>query len=119
MRYAIGMNWLLLAFSLEVGAIRGPTIPFDIASYVQTNAIVTLLDHLEIGGTLRSYQEPIPSSYAWDPFRMDYTVSAVVRFGSLSFGVERMCYHPVSSVSIYQWQTGGFERMFIRVSTIR
>lgn len=112
------MNWILFAFALELGAIQGPDIPVDLSSYVQMESTATILTHLEVGGALRSYQVPY-TGHEWSPFRMDYTVHATVTFGMISFGVEHMCYHPVSTTSTYSWQSGGLERWFIRVVTTR
>ena len=115
------MEWLLFAFALELGAIRGNDLPVDAAAYVQTEAIITVLHHVEIKGVLRSYQ--IPDSMSnWLPFRMDYTVAAVATFRAFSFGVERLCYHPVITDSPDGpgfFDSSGTERIFIRIATPR
>lgn len=111
------MNWLLFAFALELGAIRGSDIPVDLSSYVQMESTAIIAEHLEIGGVLRSYQ--VPDGVYWWPFRMDYTVSATVRFGVLSFGVEHLCYHPVKIPEAPESWHGWAEKVFIRISTSR
>lgn len=115
------MTWLLFSFALELGAIRGSDIPVDVSSYVQTETTVTLFKHLEIGGKLRSYQVPDDSAADWAPFRMDYSASAVVRFGVLSFGVESLCYHPVVPYRVYRFTPvdGWTDRAFVRIATPR
>ena len=112
------MEWLFFAFALELGAIRGNDIPVDVASYVETSATITIVEHLKIEGALRSYQYP-EFATQWMPFRMDYRVGLSVEFGALSFGVEHECYHPVSSNSVYSWQSGGWEKVFLRIVTPR
>lgn len=116
------MDWLLFAFALELGAIRGPDIPVDVSSYVQTEATVTLFRHVEVGGRLQTYQVP-KDGYVWTPFRIDYATSVSVVFGALSFGVEHECFHNVSSPDPLQgyrikdsprWAT---ERAFVRITS--
>jgi hypothetical protein len=112
-----GMDWLLFAFAFEFGAIRGPDVQGlalrdEPVSYVQTEVEATAFRHLQIGGALRSYQ-PFEASTNWDPFRIDYSIHALVRFGGLSFGVEHLCYHPVNGTS----GSGGYERAFVRIAT--
>jgi hypothetical protein len=110
------MEWIAFVFALELGAIRGSDIPVDVSSYVQMEAAAVVLGHLEIGGSLRSYQVP-DGDQAW-PFRMDYTVDATVRFGGISLGVEHTCHHPVVPYRIHKVApSDGFEeRVFIRAS---
>ena len=112
------MNWILFAFALELGAIRGPDIPVDLSSYVQMESTAIIAEHLEIGGTLRSYQIP-DAANSWWPYRMDYTVAATVRFGALSFGVEHLCYHTVDPWQAHRFAPvdGGYERAFVRITT--
>lgn len=112
------MNWILFAFALELGAIRGSEIPVDVSSYVQMESMAIIAEHLEIGGVLRSYQTP-EAWYNWYPYRMDYTVTATMRFGVLSFGVEHLCYHTVDPWQAHRFTPvdGGYERAFVRIVT--
>jgi hypothetical protein len=118
------MDWLLFAFALELGAIRGNDLPVDVASYVQMESAVTLFRHVEIGGTFRSYQVP-SDDYRWTPFRIDYTTGVTLRFGILSFGVEHECFHnvwspnPIEGYRLKQSPRWAAEKAFIRIATPR
>ena len=113
------MDWLLFVFALELGAIRASDIPVDPSMYVQTDVAAIIGDHLEVGSTMRSYQVP-ENIDNWLPFRIDYSLSAVVRFGGLSFGVEHLCYHPVTPYRAYQFAPVDrwSDRVFVRVETL-
>ncbi len=119
------MDWLVFAFALELGAIRGPDIlpdsPGEFAGYVQTEVALTMFGHVTFGGTMRAY-ELWAEGYQFSPFRMDYTTGIAATFGVLSFGVEHVCSHPVTTPwegSPSGIESGGTERAFVRIATPR
>jgi hypothetical protein len=114
------MDWLLFAFALEFGLVRGSeTPPIDMSSYVQLETSAIAFGHLELIGKMRSYQIADEIT-RWQPFRMDYTVGVNVAFDGLIFGVEHLCYHPVFLPewldTSFEYRHGWQDRIFVRIT---
>jgi hypothetical protein len=112
------MQWLTLWFALQTGLVS-QTMVID-SSYWSTpdNSLeVTMevkalvLEHLEIAGFLNSWQAPDFSAGItngiFDPFRIDYGVSASIVWGGLKVGVTHECDHPVTQ-AVHGASTGPY-----------
>ena len=106
------MEWLMLAFALEVGLERLPPV-----TYVEMGVEVTVVNHLVIGGVMTSHQVP-HGTYQWRPIGMEYEVTLAFRFPPLEVGFRHYCTHPVVAFNTpTEWKDRGGEQLYLRLST--
>lgn len=127
------MNWLVMFFALQGGMItqetslasrdglqllQWRTAPNTMEATFDIRAVA--FDHIAVGGFIRSYQAP-ESLTSFNPFRIDYGVSASLFWGPLSVGVVHECNHQVRRIderSILDTSlSGGRTECFIRLES--
>jgi hypothetical protein len=101
------MSWLTLIWALQLGymplqqVMVGPCMwqsPQGATEATMESAIV-LFDHIELGGSLHSYQTPM-SNGSFMPYRIDYGIHADIVFktetSALKFGISHECDHSIT-----------------------
>ena len=123
------MNWLALAFAIEVGLLPiDQTIMYQSTSrsdeawvfYTTLEAEVQLFDnHAFIGGSteIREWKDKDAMSF-W-PERAGFAFNAGLRWGPVEIGFLHYCTHPVIPFEPFSnprvlWE-GAYEKIYIRV----
>ena len=121
------MSWLILLYFLELGyapfygSLNTSEIFLDQnIFYTNMDAEVIILDHLFIGGAVKTYIHST-DSYDYFPFEADYLFKAGIRLNNLELGFRHLCLHPVRPYEMYyqpQGSTdGAYEEFYIRISS--
>ena len=124
------MNWLILLYFIELGYSpfyqslnvmeESSRINAENIYYITLDAEVVILDHLFVGGAVKTYIHST-DSYDYFPFEADYLFKAGLRFGPLEAGFRHFCLHPVRPYEMYyqpQGSTdGAYEEFYIRISS--
>ena len=127
------MNWIILIYFLELGYSpfyqslnvmeESSRINAENIYYITLDAEVVILDHLFIGGAVKTYFQDQKDNYTFYPFEADYLFKAGLRFGPLELGFRHLCLHPVRPYEMYyqpQGSTdGAYEEFYIRISSKR
>ncbi len=123
------MNWLILLYFLELGyspfydsrnasEIDNIRIRNESIYYVTMDAEVVILDHLFIGGAIKTYIHGTIDYEFW-PFELDFLFKAGLRYKNIEFGFRHFCLHPVRPYEMYyqpQGSTdGSYEEFYIRI----
>ena len=125
------MNWIILIYFLELGYSpfyqslnvmeESSRINAENIYYITLDAEVVILDHLFIGGAVKTYFQDQKDNYTFYPFEADYLFKAGLRFGPLEAGFRHFCLHPVRPYEMYyqpQGSTdGAYEEFYIRISS--
>ena len=124
------MNWLILLYFIELGyspfydsrnvsEIDNIRIRNESIYYIILDAEVVILDHLFIGGALKTYMHST-DDYSFWPFESDYLFKAGFRYKNVELGFKHFCLHPVRPYEMYyqpQSSTdGSYEEFYIRIS---
>lgn len=123
---------LLLAASLEFGAVQGSAINYNSSSYPwMMDNDIALYTELKAdaqykgfyaGGSMRNYFTP-ETLTNYVPFQMDFTFEAGFRTGAFQVGYEHTCFHPMQPYAtiigneIKPKYEGGYNKIFIKMST--
>ena len=125
------MNWLILLYALELGYAphyaslnalneNDYLIRNESVYYITMDAEIIILDHLFIGGAVKTYINPIEDTYQYFPFEADYLFKAGLRFDNLELGFRHFCLHPVRPYEMYYQPQGStdasYEEFYIRIS---
>ena len=128
------MNWLILLYFIELGYSpfydsinvmdeSNIRIRTENTYYITLDTEVVILDHLFIGGAVKTYFNDKLESYDFSPFESDYLFKAGLRFNNLEVGFRHFCLHPVRPYEMYyqpQGSTdGSYEEFYIRISSKR
>ena len=128
------MNWLILLYFIELGyspfygSLNGlPVNETEIVNenvyYITLDAEVVILDHLFVGGAVKTYFQDQKDNYTFYPFEADYLFKAGLRYKNLEVGFRHLCLHPVRPYEMYyqpQGSTdGSYEEFYIRISNKR
>ena len=128
------MNWLLLLFFIELGYSpfynSANMLPVDYiyimnenAYYITLDAEIVILDHLFIGGAVKTYFQDKIDDYSFYPFEANYLFKVGLRYKNIEAGFKHWCGHGVRPWPIaYQPQgstDGGYEEFYIRISNKR
>ena len=127
------MNWLILLYFIELGYSpfyqslnvmeESSRINAENIYYITLDAEIVILDHLFIGGAVKTYFQDQKDNYTYFPFESDYLFKAGLRFGPLELGFRHFCLHPVRPYEMYyqpQGSTdGAYEEFYIRISSKR
>lgn len=100
------MNWLALAFALELGVLPtgtmvlyepDPCIAADLSGYFYTDleARVEVAEILYVGGGVRTYVRGHDSSYSYYPHDAYYRFEAGLAWRGLELFWRHYCIHPV------------------------
>ncbi len=125
------MNWLILLYFIELGYSpfyqslnvmeESSRINAENIYYITLDAEVVILDHLFIGGAVKTYFQDLKNNKSYYPFEADYLFKAGLRFGPLEAGFRHFCLHPVRPYEMYyqpQGSTdGAYEEFYIRISS--
>ena len=125
------MNWIILLYFIELGYSpfyqslnvmeESSRINAENIYYITLDAEVVILDHLFIGGAVKTYFQDQKDNYTFYPFEADYLFKAGLRFGPLEAGFRHFCLHPVRPYEMYyqpQGSTdGAYEEFYIRISS--
>ncbi len=125
------MNWLILLYFIELGYSpfyqslnvmeESSRINAENIYYITLDAEVVILDHLFIGGAVKTYFQDLKNNKSYYPFEADYLFKAGLRFGPLEVGFRHFCLHPVRPYEMYyqpQGSTdGSYEEFYIRISS--
>ena len=120
------MSWLVLLYFIELG--YSPfysslnTLPFEYTRnenvyYMHFDAEVVLFDHLFIGGSTKTFMQPVDKSYQFFPIENDYLFKAGLRFENIEVGLRHQCNHPGDSFGVASEgkSYGGYEEFYIRI----
>ena len=125
------MNWLILLYFLELGyspfydsrnasEIDNIRIRNESVYYITLDTEVIILNHLFIGGAVKTYFQDQINDYSYFPFEADYLFKAGFRYKNLELGFRHLCLHPVRPYEMYyqpQGSTdGAYEEFYIRIS---
>lgn len=123
------MNWLILLYFLEIGYApiysSFNVLPNELnytanenVYYINFDAELILLDHFFIGGSTKTYIQPVKADYQFFPIENDFLFKAGFRLKTLELGFRHQCNHPVGNFSIQTQgkSYGGFEEFYIRIS---
>ena len=125
------MNWLILLYFIELGYSpfydsrnvmddSNTRIRTENTYYITLDTEVVILDHLFIGGAIKTYIHST-DSYDYFPFEADYLFKAGIRLNNLELGFRHFCLHPVRPYEMYyqpQGSTdGAYEEFYIRISS--
>ncbi len=126
------MNWLILLYFIELGyspfydsrnvsAMDNIRIRNESVYYITLDAEIVILDHLFIGGAVKTYFQDDAIDYTFLPFEADYLFKAGIRLNNLELGFRHFCLHPVRPYEMYyqpQGSTdGSYEEFYIRISS--
>lgn len=126
------MSWLALVFAMQAGMIsqynsilsppvsNGASSSTELAKWtsppnafeISMDAKFILFDHIELKGSLKSYQIPLGSWVNFQPFEMTYGIGAAVHFGPFIVGIERQCSHTFQITGIDQSVNGAYNYAF-------
>lgn len=118
------MNWLTFYFLMQLGvASHGlaidpmvPGMPVYAWSTPANTVELSLeprfvfFDHLELGGSIRSYQYPTGNGLEFNPVEINYEVHAKIFAGPFSVTASHYCDHSLrlSATDVAQPATAGF-----------
>lgn len=124
------MNWLILLYFLEFGyspfyqsanilSDQYEYIRNENVYYVDLDAEIVILDHLFIGGTIKTYIQPNNNEQEFIPIQMNYLIKTGLRLNNIEIGFRHFCMHPVLSIGmdIYNKSYSGYEEFYIRISS--
>ena len=125
------MNWLILLYFIELGYSpfyqslnvmeESSRINAENIYYITLDAEVVILDHLFIGGAVKTYFQDLKNNKSYYPFEADYLFKAGLRFKNIEAGFRHFCLHPVRPYEMYyqpQGSTdGAYEEFYIRISS--
>ena len=124
------MNWLILLYFIELGYspfyqsanvltdqyqfIRNENI-----YYIDLDAEVLIINHLFIGGSIKTYIQPNDIDNEYIPIEADYQFRTGLRFNNIEVGFRHFCLHPVLSIGmdLYNKSYSGYEEYYIRISS--
>ena len=121
------MTWLILLYFIELGysPFYGSLNTNDYLQdqniyYINMDAEVIILDHLFIGGAVKTYFNDKSDSYMFSPFEADYLFKAGLRYKNIEIGFKHFCLHPVRPYEMYYQPQGStdasYEEFYIRIS---
>ena len=125
------MNWLILLYFLELGyapfyqslnvlPVDNKKIKNESVMYITIDAEIIVLEHLFIGGAVKTYFQDDATDYSYIPVEADYLFKAGFRYKNLELGFRHLCLHPVRPYEMYyqpQGSTdGSYEEFYIRIS---
>lgn len=123
------MNWVVLAFALEIGFM--PISDFVVmdnttrqhavaeAWYAQTETEIVLWDHIFVGGDFRVEMQRGNEQLRFLPYAGNWLTYTGVRFGPIEMGFRHRSVHPVISYTAdedglsYAFD-GGYEEVYLR-----
>ena len=125
------MDWLVLLFFIELGYspfyqslnVMDESVKVNAENiyYITLDSEVIILEHLFIGGAVKTYFQDQESNYSYFPFEADYLFKAGLRFKNIELGFRHFCLHPVRPYEMYyqpQGSTdGAYEEFYIRISS--
>ena len=102
------MNWLVLLYFLELGyapfyggANINELFVDQNVFYVNMEMESIILNHIFIGGALKTYVTDKKGSYSFVPFEADYLFKVGFRYKNLELGFRHLCLHPVRPYEMY------------------
>jgi len=123
------MNWLALAFALELGwmpmgdfLMHEPSQHIQLAGtfYVDMEARATAFGFLFVGGEVKTFVWKYDDgSYSFSPERMLYQFNAGITFGIAEVGWRHYCTHPMQTY-LWSWDgparwEGAYEELYLRL----
>jgi hypothetical protein len=123
------MNWLALAFALELGwlpkgdfLMHDPSASITLAGtfYVDMEVRATAFGFLFVGGEVKTFVwKYADGGYYFTPERMLYQFNAGISRGPVEVGFRHFCIHPVQAFLLSwdgpaRWE-GGYEEVYLRL----
>lgn len=112
------MTWVIFLFSLTLGVENTDFLldnhEVDWHGYSEMRASILMLQHLELGGSVKN--RFVPGSVPFfRPFQAEFTTFAQLRFGLFTFGAEHMCVHEFEDF-YFKSDYVGYNRFYLRIS---
>jgi hypothetical protein len=126
------MNWILLLFALELGysplyeslnstPLGTENIRIENNIYITLETEIKIKNIFFIGGSVKTYFNPMIKSKTFWPFENNYMFKTGLRYKNLEIGFRHLCLHPVKPWESYlqpiSSTDGSYEEFYIRISS--
>ena len=124
------MNWLLLFFAFEMGALPSyelrsyedldNTVIDNFSMYTQLEVEAVIFDYFFVSGGIKTSVFPRGDRLGFVPYESDYIFGAGIRMENIEIGYRHLCIHPTLP---YRWflipsvtYDGAYDEVYLRIS---